>query len=159
MTPEERFWLRVDKSGECWIWTGPRHVRGYGHVRYNGKASRAHRVAWAIANGPVPKGMAVCHRCDNPPCVRPEHLWVGTQAENLADMRAKGRMANRPKVAALPDEELASLLRSLYESSPAMSMRVIGRELGVSKGTVSRWFGVLGITPRYVGYVGRGHAL
>lgn len=86
----DRFWPHVAKSAGCWEWTGSRHRNGYGQFYYRGPAM-AHRVSWELANGPVPDGMLVCHRCDNPPCVRPDHLFLGTQADNLVDMVSKGR--------------------------------------------------------------------
>ena len=84
------FWEKVDKHAEggCWVWTGTRQVFGYGiSLRYR----LAHRVSWEIANGPIPDGLWVLHRCDNPPCVNPAHLFLGTQTENMRDMTAKGR--------------------------------------------------------------------
>ena len=93
MSAEERFWSRVDKSGECWTWTGARTSYGYGKVSVGGRLEGAHRVAWAMAYGPVPDGLHVCHRCDNPPCVRPDHLFLGTQVDNMADAREKGRLS------------------------------------------------------------------
>ena len=84
-------WEHVDKSGECWLWTGAR-VRGYGAVRIAGVTRYAHRVTFELSTGREPRGV-VMHLCDNPPCVRPEHLVDGTQADNLSDAAAKARMS------------------------------------------------------------------
>lgn len=90
----ERFWARVHKlASGCWEWMGCRDKAGYGQVRFAGKARRAHRVAWFLTKGPIPKGLCVLHKCDNPPCVNPEHLWLGTRPENSHDMTLKGRQA------------------------------------------------------------------
>lgn len=87
-----RFWGRVDKSGDCWLWTGGTSSGGYGAATWpNGQQTTAHRVSWEITYGPIPDGMQVLHRCDNPACVRPDHLFLGTQQDNMDDMIAKGR--------------------------------------------------------------------
>jgi hypothetical protein len=90
---EDRFWPRVNKTDGCWVWTGTIGFFGYGELRVNGVDTRAHRVSYELANGPIPVGMRVLHKCDNPPCVRPGHLFIGTQADNVADMWAKARGA------------------------------------------------------------------
>ena len=97
MTPEERFWTRVvgDLATGCWLWTGPRFREGYGSLSYGPLRIRAHRFSWELHVGPIPEGLVVCHRCDNPPCVRPDHLFLGTQSDNLHDAVAKGRPIGR----------------------------------------------------------------
>lgn len=91
---EERFWASVNRGGEndCWIWTGAARPTGYGICRWRQRPDGAHRVSWEMANGrAVPDGMYVLHRCDNPQCVNPRHLFVGTHSDNMRDMLAKGR--------------------------------------------------------------------
>lgn len=87
-----RFWSRVAKSDGCWLWTGARFgPNGYGAVRFQKRNSSAHRVSWMIHFGPIPDGLFVCHKCDNPPCCNPAHLFLGTIGDNTRDMIAKGR--------------------------------------------------------------------
>lgn len=89
----ERFWRRVMKpeSDGCWTWTGSTAGYGYGRVFVDGRQQSAHRVAWELTNGPIPEGLIVCHKCDNPPCVRPLHLFLGTHKDNSQDMVRKQR--------------------------------------------------------------------
>ena len=89
----ERFWQRVDTSGECWLWTGAKSKRGYGQF-YVGRTrlGAAHVISYTLAVGALtPDKPCVLHRCDNPPCVRPTHLFAGTQHDNMRDMTEKGR--------------------------------------------------------------------
>ncbi len=88
----DKFWSRVAKGepNECWEWLGGR-AGGYGWARFEGKTWRSHRLAYRLEVGPIPEGMCICHHCDNPSCVNPAHLWVGTIADNNRDMTRKGR--------------------------------------------------------------------
>lgn len=91
----ERFWEKVDKRGpdECWPWLAYT-AQGYGRINAggdNGKSLLASRVSWVLHNGPIPDGLFVCHKCDNPSCVNPSHLFLGTQRDNMRDCSSKGR--------------------------------------------------------------------
>jgi hypothetical protein len=93
----ERFWSRVDRrsNDECWRWTAALDGKGYGRFRLPAGNKLAHRIAWELHNGTaVPKGMFVCHSCDNPVCVNPAHLWLGTVHDNIRDRTEKGRTSN-----------------------------------------------------------------
>jgi HNH endonuclease len=86
------FWAKVNKSGPCWLWTGATNGR-YGKLGRGGKQYTAHRFAYELARGPIPTGSFVLHSCDTPLCVRPDHLSLGTQRDNMGQAAARGRTA------------------------------------------------------------------
>ena len=100
-TNEERikqFWTKsvIKDLFSCWEWIGATGEKGYGIMKWDGRLQVASRIAWQIVRGIIPDGLCVCHRCDNPPCVRPSHLFLGTQSDNINDMVSKKRN-NDPK--------------------------------------------------------------
>lgn len=105
--PEEFFWSKIKKTDTCWIWQGRVDRNGYGKFHV-GSIFLAHRYSYQLHNGPLAPGMFVCHKCDNPPCCNPDHLFLGTAADNIKDAAAKGRMARGERNAAhlYPDRVL-----------------------------------------------------
>ena len=98
-TLPEFFWKRVKKTQICWIWTGRFDGVGYGIIQLGRGEKRkgAHRASWELHYGKIPDGLMICHHCDNPSCVRPDHLFLGTQKDNLQDASRKGRMKSAGK--------------------------------------------------------------
>lgn len=139
------FWERVHKTRTCWVWTGPKNRDGYGCVSGN----RAHRYSWELINGKIPKGLSVLHRCDNPPCVNPKHLWLGTQTDNVMDMVAKGRCADvryeaNPR-AKLTSEQVNSIKQRVHHKNhhDGQTHKQLAEEYGVSKSTIDQSRGVI----------------
>ena len=94
---DEQFWAKVDRDGECWEWAAARNSKGYGSLCVGGKWTMAHRHAYALTHGPIAKGLVVRHTCDNPPCVNPAHLLLGTYSDNMRDALERGRHGQASK--------------------------------------------------------------
>jgi len=129
----ERFWARVDKSGACWVWTGSKDQDGYGCSVSRLLGRRAHRASWEIVNGKIPKGMQVLHTCDNPPCVNPDHLFLGTHKINMWDRSKKGRHGKSSR-GPLRSEEVLKI-RSEYAKGGTSYMK-LAQIYDVDKGTI-----------------------
>lgn len=131
---EQRFWTKVNKTSDCWLWTAAT-IRGYGQIAIDRRPHYAHRVSWELVNGPIPDGLECLHRCDVPLCVRPDHLFLGSQQDNLADARQKGRLDEslaRTRILT-PDDRMA-----IYTAPGYRGVVVnLAREYGVGKGCIS----------------------
>ena len=143
-----RFWANVHRGNGCWNWTG--HTkRGYGKMRAGGRSWASHRVSYQIHFGPIPEGLYVLHKCDNPSCVNPAHLEAGTQSENIAQAKRRGRMkplGGLPDTAAgesAPSSKLTwDQAREIRSRKGEKSRAAIALEYGVSKWCVGDiWLG------------------
>lgn len=135
-TVEDRFHAQYipEPNSGCWLWTGPVDDSGYGRFRVNGPRMRTHRLSYELHKGPIPKGLFVCHRCDVPGCVNPDHLFLGTCAENIADRDNKDRQV---KGAASPWSKLTSE-QALAIRADSRTHRAIAVEYGVSHNIVGQ---------------------
>lgn len=136
----DRFWSKVRKADVCWRWSGQTDSDGYGRLRVSKRPVRrllAHRVSWTLAFGPIPDGLYVLHRCDTPPCVRPDHLFLGTDADNHRDAVSKGRQARgeRSGSAKLTAEHVQAI-RARYAAGDG-TMASLAREYGVGSPSIS----------------------
>ena len=161
-TPDD-FWLRVDKNGPtqkhmptpCWLWTGCLGTTGYGMVSFARESWSAHRLAWTLTNGQIPKGLCVLHHCDERQCVNPEHLYVGTKKNNSDDMFSRGRgnrafgdrngsrkhRDRRPRgeengLSTLTEDQVREIRRRY--SLGGVTMSQLGAEYGLWKGSICR---------------------
>lgn len=140
---QKRFWDKVQKTDNCWNWIASKVKDGYGFFRLPGyKSMRAHRFSWEFHNGTIPKGICVLHKCDNPACVNPAHLFLGTDADNVKDMMNKGRGKYNPNPAKgenhhnskLTDKQVLEI-RAIGNS---INQYVLARHYGVRQPQISR---------------------
>jgi hypothetical protein len=137
----ERFWEKVKKAPGCWTWTAAKYANGYGLFAFSQPWRRgyAHRASWELAFGAIPDGLWVLHHCDNPACVRPDHLFLGTHADNMRDMKSKGRWNLNGARTSLAGENHP--MRRLTETA----VRDIRRRFaagGITKRALAREYGV-----------------
>lgn len=138
MVADERYWGHVDPSGptDCWLWTGPLYVTGYGQWNVNNKSLYAHRAAWEIHNKrEIPPKMMVRHSCDNPRCVNPAHLSIGNQKDNMHDMVSRGRQSkgeSRPLSKITEADALA-----IISMRGRVSQSVLARRYGMAQPSIS----------------------
>ena len=137
------FWAKVNKTPTCWLWmysllSDIYNSGGYGQVTIRNRRLRAHRVAWELTNGPIPDGLHVLHRCDVRHCVNPDHLFLGTDADNIHDAMAKGRFVPPPVrygeqhgLSKLTADDVATI-RALYASKSGWTHRSLGEKFNVT---------------------------
>lgn len=137
MPVSDRFWKQIERTKDCWNWSGTYDNHGYGRFRYDGRKWRAHRLAWLFSIGFIPGSLHVLHKCDNPKCCNPNHLWLGTHQDNIDDREKNGR--NRPPIGerhschVLTEVEVKNI-RKLLSSGKGMTFLSI--KYGVSKTTI-----------------------
>lgn len=145
-TLDQRFMSRVVKTGSCWLWSGTKQD-STPRLRYGkfylgrGRYIKAHRYSWEMKNGEIPKGYFICHHCDNPTCVNPEHLFCGTNADNMRDMNTKkrGRFVHGEKQGSSKlTENSVEKIRQMYTKRGEWSCYSLARKFGVNPATISK---------------------
>jgi hypothetical protein len=138
----QRFWSKVNRSApdDCWLWTASTQRGGYGQISINGKPEIASRVSFRLEYGEIPEGMFVCHWCDNPLCVNPAHLFLGTPADNIHDMDGKGRRVVAPQLgsrhgcARLNEQQVAQIKARIAAGEFQNRLAI---EFGVTPGAIN----------------------
>lgn len=135
------FWNKVDTSGKCWEWTGTILSTGYGRIMNDQKPQFSHRVAWELTHAEeIPDGLFVCHTCDNPACVNPDHLFIGTSQDNQKDMVSKGRQnppyGERSGSAKLTWKDVG-YIRAIYKPG-IISQQQLAEQFNISRTIISR---------------------
>jgi hypothetical protein len=144
MTLENRFWEKLEVGGpdECWEWQGCLTGAGYGQIRDGGKALYAHRISWELSNGKIPDGLCVCHKCDNPKCCNPGHLFLGTTKDNTRDMLRKGRGSPPPLHIGEGNPNHKLTKKDVEEIREKRSLGIttyaLGKEYGVTAANISQ---------------------
>jgi hypothetical protein len=133
--PMKRLLARSTRCGAngCWLWTGAKDYDGYGQISVSGKSARAHRVSYEDKHGTIPLGAVLCHHCDNPSCINPDHMFLGTNADNVADKISKGRQARgevQGSAKLTADKVLA------IRAAKTMTQRALAKQYGVSQGQI-----------------------
>ena len=128
METSDRFWKRVDKHGDCWIWLGGKTQAGYGYFWHEGTAKCTHRFVWESLHGGIPEGKLIRHSCNTRSCVNPQHLFLGSQVDNMRDAARKG------KVGKLTRADVRSIRRHLARGEP---QERLARRYSVSQGAIS----------------------
>lgn len=136
---ENLFWPFVTKSDGCWIWEGTKNDKKYGQLprRKGMKRFMAHRISYELHKGIIPEGHYVCHHCDNPPCVNPDHLFVGTAKDNMEDMYKKGRHLIKKVCSRLSMDQIIHI-RNIKINQPDIKNVEIAKRFGVSKSSISK---------------------
>ena len=125
-----RKFVVVAEESQCWVWTGAREEKGYGKTKIAGKQVAVHRAVYELLVAPIPTGMSCCHRCDNPSCCNPDHLFLGTQRDNINDMLAKNRQSSK-----LNPEQVREI-RKIYKHG-GITQKQIAEQYGVSRHTIT----------------------
>ncbi len=161
-----RFWAKINKTQNCWLWTSATYPSGYGHITYQKRCLRATRVMYELAYKIYPGKLFVCHHCDNPICVNPEHLFLGTPKDNVADMFKKGRQHKRhgehSPGSKLTDKKVLEVIKL---TKKGMTQLEIANQFNIRQSNISailngnRWTHITGLTKSVGKANGEGHPM